>query len=74
MDAQTRALLALLFEARRLENQTVRNSDEVDRWHSAVDLVLRESGEQEFQDPKAELNAPHRVAHREWVRNIFTRG
>lgn len=63
-------LLELLFEARRLHNKIVRNSNEMDNWHRRVDAVLREAGG-EFADPDEECDAPHRVEHRKFVRGLY---
>lgn len=68
------ALLALLFEARRLNNQTVRKADEVDDWHRTVDIVLRTSPNGGHHDPEAEWGAPKRVAHRKFIRDMLNPG
>lgn len=71
-DATIAALAALLHEARRLHNQTVRNSTEVEAWHRATDMALRRYYvAYDHNSAKDEYYAPERVAHREMIRGLF---
>lgn len=66
-------LVDLLKQARRLNNQTVRNTHELDAWHCAVDRALsaEEDGDTELDQ---RYDAPARVEHRKFVNALFTRG
>ena len=61
-------LLRLLAQARRLDNQTCRNADEVAVWHIAVDRVLEGTP---FDDRDERFDAPALVRHRELVDSLF---
>lgn len=70
-DNYIQKLLGLLYEARRLNNKTVLNSVEVEKWHRAVDEELRNTDNPFYQSPDEEYDAPKRVAHRKWIREIY---
>lgn len=61
-------LQAALAEARRLGNQTVRDSREVVASHKAMDDLLAGC---EHDDPKERYDDPERVANRKWMREMF---
>lgn len=60
-------LLRLLAQARRLNNQTCRDADEVNAWHIAVDRVLAGTP---FDDRAERFDAPALVRHRELVESL----
>jgi hypothetical protein len=63
-------LIALLIEARRLDNLIVKNSREVAAWRRKVDLAVEGAlGD----DPEARYDAPARQEHREFVDRLFRR-
>ena len=65
-----RDLEVLLLEARRLNNQTVRRSDEVAAWHRKTDRVLQGvTGD----DPDERYDASARMEYREFVARVFDR-
>lgn len=60
--------LVLLNNARRLANQTVRDSREVDQHHRAMDAFLfKKPGD----DPKERWDAPHMVEFRDYQARMF---
>lgn len=61
-------LQAALAEARRLANQTVRDSYEVAANHKDIDSLLDGC---EHDDPDERYDAPTRVANRKWMDGYF---
>jgi hypothetical protein len=62
-------LVKLLIQARRFNNQVVRDSRHMDAWELAVDRALEgEPGD----DPTERRSTPERVAHRKLVDSLFT--
>lgn len=53
----------LLIEARKFENQTVRDAGAQAKWHRAVDQLL--------PDPEESYDHPKRIAHRRMVSRIY---
>ena len=70
MTATKKELVALLMEARRLENKTVRTTDEVAAWHRRTDRALEG---QPGDDAAQRYDAPDYVAHRRRVDAMFER-
>lgn len=64
-------LLSIIFEARRLGNQTVRDSTEVANLHRRIDAVLKASPDEKHHDPEAEYDTPSRRQHRAFVNSLF---
>ena len=61
-------LEVLLLEARHLNNQTVRSSDEVAAWHRRTDRALQGV---EGDDPAECYDSPAFVEHRAFVDRLF---
>jgi hypothetical protein len=63
-------LIRLLLEARKLANQTVKDSNVVTSWHRRTDKALTGcSGD----DPAERYDAPARIKHRILVDSLFSR-
>jgi hypothetical protein len=70
MRASKATLIALLVEARRLENKTVKTTDEIAAWHRKTDRALYgRLGD----DASQRYDAPAYVEHRRFVDLLFTR-
>jgi hypothetical protein len=61
-------LIPLLLEARRLDNQTVRMTNEVAVWRRQVDKALEGA---EGDDPAERYDFPARAEHRAFVDRLF---
>lgn len=62
------ALEAALREARRLNNQSVRDSGEVSEWHQIADALLEDNPE---DDRSERWDDPRRVERRKFVKSLF---
>ncbi len=56
----------LLGDARRLNNQTVRDAREVEQWHRAVDKFF----EPDDPCPEDRWDTPDRIRHRQFVEDV----
>jgi hypothetical protein len=70
MSATRDILVRLLIEARRLDNLTVKSSEEVAAWRLAVDRALQgEPGDK----PEDRYGTPERNEYRRFVESLSTR-
>lgn len=68
ISAEHAAAIELLRKARQLNNQTVRDFDEVAIWQRKVDdMLARYPGD----DPSERYDAPDRVEHRKFIDQLF---
>lgn len=68
MTDQVDQLRAALAEARRLGNQTIRDSYEVAANHRVIDALLDGTAR---DDRSERYDAPDRVANRKWMDEMF---
>jgi hypothetical protein len=67
-DAEQKMAVALLLEARRLNNLTVRPVDEVVKWHRYADAFL---ADKPGDDPEERYDAQHREEARAFAHRVF---
>jgi len=68
--ARKEALIGLLLEARRFDNETVRSADAVAAWRRRMDEALDGA---EGDRPEDRYDTPARREHRAFVRGMFRR-
>ena len=66
--ARERTLVQLLLQARKFNNQVVRDATDLAAWHVAVDRALDGVP---GDDPKERYDDPDRVEHRQYIERWF---
>lgn len=68
IDAEHAMAIELLRQARKFDNQTVRDSREIAIWRRKIDdMLARYPGD----DPSERYDTPERVEHRKFVNRLF---